>query len=121
MQIRVTLFLLLFSFSISGCKNETKSVLTEQEKRVLDSLGFDKEIVNDVKLKINQPFSVMASENKTGMEIHMLPVMLYFKVEKSLNTDFIEDIKAKNNSKRGYNVYSVDQNDGKLTIIISKL
>jgi hypothetical protein len=117
-------FILFISlFSILSCNNEIKNVLTEQEKVILDGLGFDKEIVNEVKAKVNLPFKIMESENRSGKEIpkNMMPVMLYFKAEKSFDISFIEDIKSNNNSKKGYNVYSIDQNDGKLTIIISKL
>jgi hypothetical protein len=101
---------------------EPKDMLTAAEKKTLDSIGFDKAIVNSIKLKLNSSFNIMATENRSGKDIpkNMLPVMIYFKAEKSMNTAFLEEMKG-NNSGRGYNIYSIDQGDGKLTIVVSKL
>jgi hypothetical protein len=106
-----------------GCKSNPSRVdLTRPEIAILDSLQFDKSIVADVKTITKQTFEKVAISNVSGKEIpaNFLPKMISFKVDKSFDIKQLDDLREKS-MRLGYNIYDINQEDGHITIIISKV
>lgn len=109
-------------FLLSCGSARQQAVLTAAETKLLDSLQFDKAVVADVKAIANVPFQVMKVENQAGAAIpgHLMPAMIYFKAAKTVNLGPLKDMQERY-SRMGYNIYALDQQDQKITLIISKL
>jgi len=114
---------ILFILLSMGCKSSPPPAeLTQPEIAILDSLQFDRSIAIDVKTITKQTFKRMRVSNVTGKDIpaHMLPRMILFKVDQNFEASLLDDSKEKGR-RLGYNIYAIDQDDGHLTIIVSKV
>jgi hypothetical protein len=114
---------ILLVLCLIGCKgNSPRADLTKPEMAILDSLQFDKSIAAEVKAITGQTFKKMQVSNVSGKEIpaDFMPRMIFFKVDKSFDLTLLDDVRE-SGRRSGYNIYDVNQQEGYITIIISKL
>ncbi len=121
--IKITTFSVLFAIiMISYSNNQNLPALNADEKAQVQKLNFDEALCRKLKGLTNKSFRTMGVENQSGQSIqeHMMPKMIYFKLPKNFDASLLEPIQS-DYKKMNYTIYTVNQNDDSLTIIVSKL
>lgn len=116
-------YIISASVILVSCSNNSNIPdLNNDEKAQIQKINFDETLCKKLKGITNTSFRTMAVENQSGQNIpeHMLPKMIYFKLPKDFDISSIEGIKT-DYKKKNYNIYTLNQNDDSLTLVVSKL
>lgn len=121
--IKIAAFSALLAIIMISCSNnQNLPALNADEMAQVQKLNFDETLCRKLKSVTNTSFKTMEMENQSGQAIpeHMIPKMIYFKLPKNFDATLLEPIQS-DYKKMNYNIYTVNQNDDSLTVIVSKL